>query len=77
MVIWASEVPSGIWSPTVRVGDVGGQLGGSGKSVKQFPLKKEANFCDKIGSSAFLISHQYSTNSWRELARVCWWLPVA
>ena len=41
MVIWASEVPSGIWSPTVRVGDVGGQLGGSGKSVKPFPLKND------------------------------------
>lgn len=32
MVIWASEVPSEIWSPTVRVGDIGGQLGGSGKN---------------------------------------------
>ena len=30
MVIWTPEQISGIWSPTVRVGDIGGQLGGSG-----------------------------------------------
>jgi hypothetical protein len=30
MVVWAPEEPSGVWTPTVRVGDVGGQLGGSG-----------------------------------------------
>ena len=31
MVIWAPESPDGVWTPTVRVGDIGGQLGGSGK----------------------------------------------
>ena len=41
MVIWASEVPSGIWSPTVRVGDVGGQLGGSGENRKTVFFKHQ------------------------------------
>ena len=44
MVIWASEEPSGIWSPTVRVGDVGGQLGGSGKNRKTVK-PSFSNFC--------------------------------
>jgi hypothetical protein len=29
MVIWVPESESGVWAPTVRVGDIGGQLGGS------------------------------------------------
>jgi hypothetical protein len=33
MVIWAPETPSGVWTPTVRVGDIGGQLGGSGNTI--------------------------------------------
>ena len=28
--MWTPEYPSGVWVPIVRVGDIGGQLGGSG-----------------------------------------------
>jgi len=29
MIIWDPDLSTGVWGPTVRVGDVGGQLGGS------------------------------------------------
>lgn len=29
MIIWSPDSTSGVWSPVVRVGDIGGQLGGS------------------------------------------------
>eukprot|EP00595_Chromulina_sp_UTEXLB2642_P001667 CAMPEP_0196766466 /NCGR_PEP_ID=MMETSP1095-20130614/25117_1 /TAXON_ID=96789 ORGANISM="Chromulina nebulosa, Strain UTEXLB2642" /NCGR_SAMPLE_ID=MMETSP1095 /ASSEMBLY_ACC=CAM_ASM_000446 /LENGTH=88 /DNA_ID=CAMNT_0042128655 /DNA_START=370 /DNA_END=633 /DNA_ORIENTATION=- len=72
MIIWSPDSISGVWSPVIRMGDIGGTLGGS---VGQNLLGFVSGSLNRDGSILLGLGYGGSFHLWQENELENRWYP--